>query len=94
MERQKRMSFPVAQALMLSLNTSVASRWAPLQVRAWTPSTYVHACLTHPVVFVFASVIRVWLTGRDLCAKSHSRNHNNFNDNAHSNGGDVRYEMG
>ncbi len=46
-----------------------------LQVRAWTVSMYVHACVTHPVVFVFCPAIRVWFQAeRYLVSKWSVRN--------------------
>lgn len=55
--------------------TTITLSWLSLQVRAWIISMYVHACMTHPAVFVFGPVIRVWfLAERYLVSKCSVRN--------------------
>lgn len=47
-----------------SLLIPPTSCWLTLQIRVWTVSMYVHVCMTHPAMFIFGPVIRVWFQAK------------------------------
>lgn len=61
MEKERRMGFLVAKEEFFFINYQHNLTLDTIQVRAWTISMNVHACMTHPALFVFSPVIRVWL---------------------------------